>query len=557
MPLCPQITNTPITVTQTADFTVTSVVPAIADTKDGLAFTIEEVIDNSGNQIYRQLTPPTSPPFTLKIGDLWFDTDDGNKEYYWDGTNWISVQDGSIATKNRTYYAATAPSGSDLVTGDIWFDTTTGNKPYRWNGSSWISVQDASIATALATANAAQTTANGKNKVTYSLSAPSGSGTATGDIWFRYDGSGIIIGQWEWTGSAWSSKTIGSAVIANLDAGKITAGTISVAISLEAATITGGSININNGTFVVTNTGAVTITAGSFNINSGTFQVSNTGVMTATGATLNTSNANNKITIGSGNNALSFFYNGSATAHLLATTGGAGARLHYGATANGSSAVYPSLDLDSSGIAIEGSATYQIASTSLGNIIYGGHNSTGAITVPGSTISTGTFSSSSTDTTTGTYLSETGAMIARRNNQIPIFSHRYNASGTAELIRLAYNGADAGGIQTSSAGSPSFRTTSDYRLKNNIQDYTEAVDIIKGLRVRAYEMKNNPGKIEIGFIAHEYAEVVPDMVNGVKDAVDADGNPEYQSISTTNLIPYLVGALKEALLRIEQLEQGR
>ena len=37
MPLCPQITNTPITVTQTADFTVTSVLPVIANTQDGLA----------------------------------------------------------------------------------------------------------------------------------------------------------------------------------------------------------------------------------------------------------------------------------------------------------------------------------------------------------------------------------------------------------------------------------------------------------------------------------------------------------------------------------------
>jgi hypothetical protein len=288
MPLCPQITNTPITVTQTADFTVTSVVPAVADTKDGLAFNLGEVIESSGNQVYRQLTPPTSPPFTLKIGDLWFDTDDGNKEYYWDGTNWISVQDGSIATKNRTYYSGTAPTGSDLVTGDIWFDTSTGNKPYRWSGSAWISVQDASIATALSDANAAQTTADGKNKVIYSLSTPSGSGTAIGDIWFQYNGSGIIVGQWEWTGSVWSSKTIGSAVIANLDAGKITAGTISAAISLEAATITGGSININSGTFVVTSGGAVTITAtNGININSGTFQVSNTGAVTASNLTIN------------------------------------------------------------------------------------------------------------------------------------------------------------------------------------------------------------------------------------------------------------------------------
>ena len=232
-------------------------------------------------QTYYALTPPSG---SLNVGDLWFDTDDNNKQYRWDGSNWISVQDGTIATKNRTFYAGSAPTGT-FTDGDIWFDTSTGNKPYRWNGSSWISVQDASIATALSTANAAQTSANGKNKVTYSASAASGSGTTAGDIWWQYSG-GNIVGQWTWNGSSWVSNQITSTVIANLDAGKITAGTISVAISLEAATITGGSININSGTFVVTSSGAVTITAGSFNINSGTFQVSSAGAITASAGTI-------------------------------------------------------------------------------------------------------------------------------------------------------------------------------------------------------------------------------------------------------------------------------
>lgn len=569
MPLCPQITNTPITVTQTTDFTVTSVVPAIADTKDGLAFTIEEVIDNSGNQVYRQLTPPTSPPFTLKIGDLWFDTDDGNKEYYWDGSNWISVQDGSIATKNRTYYSGTAPTGSDLVTGDIWFDTSTGNKPYRWNGSSWISVQDASIATALSTANAAQTTANGKNKVIYSLSAPSGSGTAVGDIWFRYDGSGIIIGQWEWTGSAWSSKTIGSAVIANLDAGKITAGTISVAISLEAATITGGSININSGTFVVTNTGAVTITAGSFNINSGTFAVSNTGAITSTSGTIggwsigstsiSKTVGTKTLTLDSGSAIITIadsssgiLSGGGINMSAGSNTGTYGAN---GFSYNGNVAISAS----SSDLLIQGGATSAIRlqpGAGLGSTTYWvqveGHLNSAAYT-----LSTGTWSDSSTATTTGTYLSASGAMIARRSNQIPIFANRHNTSGTSEMIRLVYNGADAGGITTTSGGVPAFRNASDYRLKSDIQDFNNAADVIKALRLRSFKYNIEPDKTAVGFIAHEMQAVLPELVLGEKDAIDEEGNPAYQSITATNLIPYLTGALKEAILRIEALEQGR
>jgi hypothetical protein len=57
-----------------------------------------------------------------------------------------------------------------------------------------------------------------------------------------------------------------------------------------------------------------------------------------------------------------------------------------------------------------------------------------------------------------------------------------------------------------------------------------------------------------GFIAHEAQDVVPEAVTGEKDAVDADGNPEYQGIDQSKLVPLLTAALQEALKRIEALE---
>ena len=522
---------------------------------------------NSKAQTYYALTPPTNPPYKLNAGDLWFDTDDNNKQYRYDGANWISVQDGTIATKNRTYYSGTAPTGTFTV-GDIWFDTNTGNKPYRWNGSSWISVQDASIATALSAANAAQTTANGKNKVTYSLSAASGSGTAAGDIWWQYNSSGVIIAQWEWNGSSWVSKTIGNQVIASIDAGKITAGTISVAISLEAATITGGSININSGTFVVTSAGAVTITAGSFNINSGTFQVSNAGVITATAGTIGGWNlgassisktvGTKTLTLDSTNAIMTIadsssgiLSGGGINMSAGSATGTYGAN---GFSYNGNM----SIRADGSDLYLQGGATSSIRlapGAGLGSTTYWvqieGHLNSAAYT-----LSTGTWSDSSTATSTGTYLSSSGAIIARRSNQIPMFAHRYSTSGTSEMIRLVYNGSDAGGITTTSGGVPAFRNASDYRLKSDIQDFTNAADIIKALRLRSFKYNVEPDKTAVGFIAHEMQQVLPDLVLGQKDAVDEEGNPAYQSITATNLIPYLTGALKEAILRIEKLEKG-
>lgn len=43
--------------------------------------------------------------------------------------------------KNTVYYQADAPSGGTYKTNDIWFDTNDGNKMYMWNGSAWTAEQ--------------------------------------------------------------------------------------------------------------------------------------------------------------------------------------------------------------------------------------------------------------------------------------------------------------------------------------------------------------------------------------------------------------------------------
>jgi hypothetical protein len=48
--------------------------------------------------------------------------------------------------------------------------------------------------------------------------------------------------------------------------------------------------------------------------------------------------------------------------------------------------------------------------------------------------------------------------------------------------------------------------------------------------------------------------VVPESISGEKDEVDNDGNPVYQGIDQSKIVPLLAGALKEAISKIEQLE---
>lgn len=89
------------------------------------------------------------------------------------------------------------------------------------------------IAAALSAAEAAWTTANGKNAVRWATTAPAGDGTAPGDVWWRHAG-GTVTGQWEWDGATWQQRALGSDVIAGLDVGKLTAGVLAVGQSITA-----------------------------------------------------------------------------------------------------------------------------------------------------------------------------------------------------------------------------------------------------------------------------------------------------------------------------------
>lgn len=51
-----------------------------------------------------------------------------------------STADGKITA----FYQDNEPTAEG--TGDLWFDTNDGNKPYRWTGSAWVSTQDGAIA---------------------------------------------------------------------------------------------------------------------------------------------------------------------------------------------------------------------------------------------------------------------------------------------------------------------------------------------------------------------------------------------------------------------------
>jgi hypothetical protein len=118
------------------------------------------------------------------------------------------------------------------------------------------------------------------------------------------------------------------------------------------------------------------------------------------------------------------------------------------------------------------------------------------------------------------------------------------SSQNATMIQFVDSaGSERGSIKTTGT-TTSYNTSSDYRLKENIQPMTGALATVAQLNPVTYNWKAD-GSAGQGFIAHELQAVVPDCVTGTKDAVDADGNPVYQGIDTSFLTATLAAALQE------------
>jgi hypothetical protein len=142
--------------------------------------------------------------------------------------------------------------------------------------------------------------------------------------------------------------------------------------------------------------------------------------------------------------------------------------------------------------------------------------------------------------TYGSQLSAGGALIGV-NNSHAIIAARWNGNG--EVIRLQRDNTDVGSIDVTTTAT-SYNTSSDYRLKENVQPMQGALSRVAALKPCTYKWKVD-GSAGEGFIAHELAEVVPDCVTGEKDAVDAEGNPVYQGIDTSFLVATLTAAIQE------------
>lgn len=207
-----------------------------AQKANSAAGTAQSTANGKNTVIYASAQPSTSG---RKTNDIWYDTDDGYKMYYFDGKAWKAAQFGIGAI------------GDDAITADkIANDVNSKINEAFTNANN-----------ALGKANTAQSTADGKNTVYYQASAPPTTGRKTNDVWFDTDDGNKM---YYWNGKAWTVQQFGTnaikalsitnaliadaainnAKIANLDAAKITTGYLSAA-RIKAGSLTASMLAVD------------------------------------------------------------------------------------------------------------------------------------------------------------------------------------------------------------------------------------------------------------------------------------------------------------------------
>jgi hypothetical protein len=157
--------------------------------------------------------------------------------------------------------------------------------------------------------------------------------------------------------------------------------------------------------------------------------------------------------------------------------------------------------------------------------------------------------------------SNNGGMIMQKDGTQKFIISHY---GVDDTLRFASDSAGnvgkfaSGGDFYTNDGSVS--SLSDFRVKKDIEDLTDGLDIVNQLRPRTYkfngagEMTGNDNIKRYGFIADEVLSVASHYVQVEKGKVDGVAVDDFKSMSQTRLIPMLTKAIQELSAKNDALE---
>jgi len=123
-----------------------------------------------------------------------------------------------------------------------------------------------------------------------------------------------------------------------------------------------------------------------------------------------------------------------------------------------------------------------------------------------------------------------------------ITSYNNTTAATNQIVFANPNG-EVGTINTTGT-TTSYGTSSDYRLKHDVQPILSGLSTIAALKPSTYKW-NADNSYGEGFIAHELQAVIPQAVTGEKDAVNDDGSIKPQGVDYSKIVVHLVAAIQE------------
>ena len=137
----------------------------------------------------------------------------------------------------------------------------------------------------------------------------------------------------------------------------------------------------------------------------------------------------------------------------------------------------------------------------------------------------------------------------------PLMQMQFNGDsslGTGSRFIAFANQNDFIGSITGAPSNVAYNTSSDRNLKENIVDASSQLDIVKAIQIREFDWKKDSHH-DLGVIAQELYEVIPNIVTEGSETPDADGFVMPWSVDYGKLTPYLTQAIQEQQKLIESL----
>ena len=141
------------------------------------------------------------------------------------------------------------------------------------------------------------------------------------------------------------------------------------------------------------------------------------------------------------------------------------------------------------------------------------------------------------------HIGDTGLILTASNTSIDS-AQDVVIDSSGNLLVGTTSGSDKVTVN-GTVSATNFNTTSDATLKTNVETLTGSLDAVNALRGVSFDWIESGGS-EVGFIAQEVEEVLPEVVSTNDQGI--------KSVKYGNMVAVLVEALKEQQLRIEALE---